>query len=96
MNKNELIKSVEKLLTENRGIEIPIIPYYMMLADYKFIQVRFPKSKKHRIRKKFNKKNQNYKYVEQPKIIVAYGRIYANRLAYDLLKKTFAACGCKG
>jgi len=89
MKLNEMLVFISDCNKNVTQQPISIIPFYSMVCDYKFLQYRFPKSKKRRIRKKWSKKKTNYKHIEQPHLAIIYGKIYANKPAYNLLKKHF-------
>jgi hypothetical protein len=51
-----------------------------------FIQFRFPKSKKKRIRKKWSKQTNNWKWKEKERIFKFEDKIIISSKAYELLK----------
>ena len=50
-------------------------------------QVRFPRSKKKRIRKKWSKRRKNFSIISQPFAFLAEGNIYANASGLKMLDK---------
>lgn len=55
--------------------------------DSKRIQFKFPKSKKKRIRKKWLKRNENYKTIETERFIKFDNTIIVSTKSYNKLKK---------
>lgn len=88
----ELIKSIENLLPKAAlNITVNIRTSPSLPASIKWVQVRFPKSKKKRIRKKWAKQAKNYVWKEVPKILAVIGRdVYVSPLMYQLLVKHYA------
>jgi hypothetical protein len=58
-----------------------------MLRSRQYVQYRFPKSKKKRIRKKWAKRPQNYRYHTEYQSVVIDGTIYVHPDVYELLKE---------
>lgn len=57
-----------------------------LLPDSKRIQFKFPKSKKKRIRKKWLKRNENYKTIETERFIKFNNTIIVSTKSYNKLK----------
>lgn len=68
------------------GIEVHVVPW---LTPKRWTQVRFPRSKKRRIRKKWSKNRRNFAVIET-NLAEAYtmgGRIYVSQPMYEKLKQ---------
>ena len=77
---------------------IDIVVSDLLPCEKEFRQVRFPKSKRKRIRKKWAKdKRRNWRLVDvEPVMRQIGGRVYCNQLAYDQLKREIHATNVTG
>lgn len=80
-NLNELKRYSNAL----RGINIRISNTICLVADYK--QYRFPKSKKKRIRAKWTKNKQNFRFEESDRVICIGDTVYMSQKQYDKFSK---------
>lgn len=60
-----------------------------------YTQVRFPRSKRRRIRRKWSKDLRNWGWVEGPAAIDVEGVVYVNRPAWELLKRGVSVEACR-
>lgn len=68
-----------------------IIKNDLLCKRDKRIQYRFPKSRKKRIRKKWSKREANYKYVPDDIVLKAANILYMSRRVFNKLQKPEAA-----
>jgi hypothetical protein len=79
----EILKSWP--ITSN--LKIQPIPEIINLESQELKQFRFPKSKKKRIRKKWSKRKQNFKYITVQKMLKIGDTIFVSRKVFDTIAK---------
>jgi hypothetical protein len=80
------LKPAESGLIE--GVIYDVIPNDLICVSFEFKQIRFPKSKKVRIRKKWMKNPLNYKYNELRKVVVVRDKIFMPTKEYYEYKES--------
>ncbi len=66
---------------------IQVIVNDLVCVYDKWKQYRFPKSRKKRIRKKWAKRNENFKFVKAERAFNMYGKLIVSSAMYEKMKK---------
>ena len=74
-------------LTRIMSINFEGIPVVLDPRMGKYIQVKFPRSKKKRIRRKWRKNHKNYAWVSDGQVYQMGGRLYMHPAMWERLKK---------
>ncbi len=73
-------------------MQIDVIKTDNVPSEYRLIQVRFPKTKRKRIRKKWAKRRKNFEYKEVPKFYRIGNKVYLKPKFYEWFLNKMKLC----